>query len=446
MTPKISVIVAVYNAEQYLQQNMESILGQSLRDIEVICVDDGSTDHSLEMLESYAGSDSRVKVITQENQTAGAARNRGLEAAKGEYLSILDADDFFEREMLEKSYHKAKQTDADIVVYRCDRFDERKQFTETSWTIQQQMLPAAEVFSHKDMQDIYNCFRGWAWDKLFRREFIVENKLKFQKQKSINDLFFVYAALSKAERITVLDEVLAHKRHNNVGSITTGYKKAANWQNYHNALTALKVWLMEQGIYGELQRDFVNHALHFTLWNLMKLAGIPDFDRLYGQLKTGWLRELDILDKDEAFFYNKADHLRLCRLLELNAAQYSFYQGLAAGNGDFLFPFELVEKGSRIILYGAGRVGCSYYRQILYSGYCRLVAWVDKDHQEKGMGIRSPEVLLEETYDHVIIALNGQRGAKRLSADLERKGIPGGKIIWKSPEIDITEIMEQWCD
>ena len=96
MSVKVSVILPVYNASDYLHQCMDSIVGQTLKDIEIICVDDGSTDNSLDILKEYEQKDKRVKVIQQKNAGAGAARNNGLSIATGEYLSFLDSDDFFE--------------------------------------------------------------------------------------------------------------------------------------------------------------------------------------------------------------------------------------------------------------------------------------------------------------------------------------------------------------
>ena len=103
MEPKVSVILPVYNVGKYLRQCMDSIVGQTLQEIEVICIDDGSADDSPQILQAYAKKDPRIKVVCQQNQGAGAARNRGLSMARGEYLSFLDSDDFFETNMLEKA-------------------------------------------------------------------------------------------------------------------------------------------------------------------------------------------------------------------------------------------------------------------------------------------------------------------------------------------------------
>ena len=106
---KVSVIVPVYNMERHLRRCLDSLLAQSLDDIEIICVDDGSTDSSREILSEYAQKDERFEFIAQENRSAGAARNTGMKKASGEYLIFLDSDDFFDKDLLKKTYEKAKQ-------------------------------------------------------------------------------------------------------------------------------------------------------------------------------------------------------------------------------------------------------------------------------------------------------------------------------------------------
>lgn len=125
---KVSVIVPVYNVEKYLKEAMDCIINQTLKEIEIICVDDGSTDSSLDILNKYADKDNRIIILEQENQGAGVARNTGLDIARGEYLSFLDPDDFFELTLLEEFYEKAISCDADIVVCGLNTYDETKKF------------------------------------------------------------------------------------------------------------------------------------------------------------------------------------------------------------------------------------------------------------------------------------------------------------------------------
>ncbi len=212
--PKITVVIPVYNVECFLPQCLDSILGQTLSDIEVICVDDGSTDGSVKILEQYAAKATRLSVVRQKTQYAGVARNNGLEAANGEYLLNLAADDFFEPFLCEKAYEAAKERDADIVLFSADRFDERsKSYCEAKWYLYTGMLPEENPFSGKNMDGnlLRTTFLG-TWNKLFRREFIARHGLQFQPLHNSNDDFFVAVALSLAERITAIDVVLTHHR------------------------------------------------------------------------------------------------------------------------------------------------------------------------------------------------------------------------------------------
>lgn len=116
--PKITVLVAVYNAEKYLRECLESLINQTLEDIEIICINDGSTDKSQDILESYAEKDSRIKLLIQENQGAPSARNFGLKIARGEYICPVDSDDKISLKCLEEAYKKAKKQDLDTVIFK----------------------------------------------------------------------------------------------------------------------------------------------------------------------------------------------------------------------------------------------------------------------------------------------------------------------------------------
>ena len=108
--PLVSVIVPTFNIERYIKKCLDSLLSQTLKEIEIICIDDGSTDNSYEILCEYATKDNRFIILQQENKGAGAARNKGMEISKGEFLAFLDADDFFEADLLEQLYKKAEET------------------------------------------------------------------------------------------------------------------------------------------------------------------------------------------------------------------------------------------------------------------------------------------------------------------------------------------------
>lgn len=317
---KVSVIIPVYNVAPYLRQNLDSVLNQTLKDIEVICVDDGSTDNSVQILQEYAGKDSRLKVVTQANAGAGAARNKGMEHATGEFLSFLDSDDFFESTMLEKMYARAVEENADFVVCRSDQFRMDEDggssrdgtFAQVNWVVRMEDIPRSQPFDFRSVTcNPFKVFVGWAWDKLYRRSFVEAHDLKFQVQRTTNDMLFVFSALVLAERICVVDEVLAHQRRDSSDSLSK--TRENSWWCFHDALTALRQRLRREGLYEELKQDYINYALHAVLWNYRTLAE-PSKHKLKEKLEDGWLAQLGILSKPRSYFYQKNEYDEMKRL------------------------------------------------------------------------------------------------------------------------------------
>ena len=311
--PVVSVIVPVYNVEQYLPQCLDSIVNQTLKNIEIICVNDSSTDNSLNILNHYAEKDPRIKVVTQPNGGAGAARNRGLSLAAGKYLSFLDSDDFFEPDMLELAYNKAVCDKADFVVFQSDQYyTDRKEFVSVPWTLREKEIPPYTPFNHRQMTDnIFKVFVGWAWDKLFDREFVEKNHLRFQEQRTSNDMLFVFSGVAVAKRISVVKKVLAHQRRDAKDSLSK--TRENSWHCFYDALSALRDRLKSEGLYDELEKDYINYALHFSLWNIRTLAE-PTRSRLIEKMKAQWFSDLGIAGKPGDYFYNQKEFKEYERL------------------------------------------------------------------------------------------------------------------------------------
>ncbi len=320
--PIVSVIMPVYNGETYLRQCLDSVVNQTLKEIEIICVDDGSSDRSVEILKEYAAKDERVMVLQQENAGAGAARNNGLSKASGKYLSFLDSDDFFETDMLEKAVAKIEADRADFVVFRCDHYlNDTNTFKKAAYTLKKQTLPPYTPFNFRQITDnVFKAFVGWAWDKVYDREFVMKHNLRFQEQRTSNDMLFVFSALVLAKRITCLDEVLAHQRRNNGESLSNTREKS--WFCFYNALKALRDVLKEKGLYEELKKDFINYAVHFSLWNLNTITG-ECYEKLYTKLHEEWFEELEVTGHDEDYFYNKTEYKQLADILRYDFKEYN---------------------------------------------------------------------------------------------------------------------------
>lgn len=305
---KVSVIIPVYNAEKYIAQCLQSVIDQTLQEIEIIIVNDGSIDNSLQIVKDFQNKDKRIKIIDQENRGAGNARNTGMSEAKGKYLSLLDADDFFELSMLEEMYDACEKNDADICVVRSKSYDNvTGEYADQEWTIKKEMLPENNPFSYKDIPGyIFNIFNGWAWDKLFRREFVMHNGILFQDIRSSEDMLFVDMSLVFAKRIFVLDRMLAFHRVNLQTSVSVTREKT--WDCFYIALLELKKQLLEADLYEEVKKSFINWAANFTAWQLDSLKKGKSFFLAYDLMHSEGIEKLDILKLEKSDFYNEFDY------------------------------------------------------------------------------------------------------------------------------------------
>lgn len=320
--PSVSVIIPVFNAETYLRECLDSLLSQSLTDFEVLCVDDGSTDGSMSILSEYSRADSRLSVIEQHNAGAGAARNTGMAVARGEYLSFLDADDFFEPTMLEDAYHRCVADAADVGLYRARYYDTATgQYRAAEGLLRFDMLPDRVPFSRADIPDEILYFASPApWNKMFRRGFVVDCGLQFQDLKRANDFLFTRLALVRAERITVIDKVLVNYR---VGAESN--LQATNHETpleFYKSLVALRDELVKLGIYDEVERSFINGALSNSLYNLNSLRTPDAFTALYEKLRDEYFVELGLVGREEDFFKLRRQYNQYVQLMSGGPEDY----------------------------------------------------------------------------------------------------------------------------
>lgn len=308
---KVSVIMPVYNGSKYLRECLDSIIYQTLKEIEIICINDGSKDNSLEILQKYADKDDRIVVIDQENQGQGVARKNGLSIAKGEYLSFLDQDDFFDLQLFEKSYNKAISTGADVTIYQSNTFDDsKKEFSKyvsgKKNGIDNEKLPDKDVFSCDDMlEDIFYTFGHELWSKLFKTSFIRANNINFVDRNYGEDKFFLCSALALAEKITVLDEVLVFYRigiksaSGNLGKISLDF--------YHSEIALIQK-LKEQNVYEKLELGFLKSIISSSIHNLNVQKSYNAFKTVYEHLAQNFEKDFSIL-KYENYFYAQPEHI-----------------------------------------------------------------------------------------------------------------------------------------
>ncbi|MEQ3362752.1 glycosyltransferase family 2 protein [Raoultibacter massiliensis] len=308
MADKVSVILTVYNMESCLRETMDTVLSQTYRDLEVVCIDDGSKDGSLQILEEYAAGDERVAVYTQDNAGPALSRNRGIDLATGEYLMLLDSDDIYDCEMIEKLHGRAVESDADIVVCRSVEYDHATgAVSKAPWTAKVDQIPAKDPFSCADMYDyILTAFIGWPWDKLYRRSFVEDNALRFPPMSNSEDLYFVFLSLVLARRISFYDEVLIKHRMNRSGSVSNS--RTANPTEFYHGICLLKEKLQEDPVrYERMSWGFLNWAFDYTLWNIETLPAGPVRRGLIERLVNGGFPEIELAHHGVGYFTLTAD-------------------------------------------------------------------------------------------------------------------------------------------
>ena len=263
----VSVIMPCYNSEIYLPNLFLMFKSQTLENFELIFIDDGSTDNTNLLISEQLKKDKRIKLITLlKNTGAGNARNVGLKHAKGEYIIFLDSDDIFYPNLLSRTYKIASKYNVDILVFDFEcRFSNNISCRSYRNYLFNFPYPINEVFSPTDIPDnIFTFSRGVPWNKLFKRDFVIKNNLKFLNLKIHNDCFFVYAAYVLAEKIYVINEVLLTYRRNNENSISIIYKNEGK-ECIRKNLMELKNFLEEKKLFDIYKKSFIKLTIHFLL-------------------------------------------------------------------------------------------------------------------------------------------------------------------------------------
>lgn len=326
-TPLVSIILPVYNVEPYLEQCMDSLQKQTLKSIEIIAVDDGSTDRSLEILNRYAAADKRIHVYTQKNQYAGAARNVGLSHATGEYLLFLDSDDFFSRNLAKDAYIAGKAANADIVIFGAEHYDNvTGEYCEAKWLLQEQYAPQKQPFSYKDCPgEFFHITTPCPWTKLFRRQFILDSGLQFQQIQNSNDVFFTFSALPMAKRIVTLNKPLVFYRVGLTNNLQTTKKNHPLC--FYEAYLAWHDKLKELGVLDDLRQSYVNVALNNCMWNLHTMQDSEAEQAVQDVLIHEAFFSLELINARQSDYRNKEYYREMVRLVK-GRDEYAYLQGL----------------------------------------------------------------------------------------------------------------------
>lgn len=390
----LSVVVPVYNVAPYLEQSVPSILDQTYRNIEVILVNDGSTDGSEEVCQKYAALDPRVKLSSQENRGVTAARKNGMELATGKYITFVDPDDYIDPDLFRRLMDARE--DFDVVV--CQWLRESEDGVRRAYD---KMEPGAYrtaedmdfLLDHMvnasapgGLTNIKPGITSYLWNKLYKTE--IAREVYHEIGENIRrgeDVIFSYLYLLRCRSVLITDICGYHYR-------VRGNSIA------HSFIQGSGKLRLECDLYENLLPAFMAHPRRDTLLPQLQLKLSTRISKTIGRM--GFAPEAQ---------------------LELRS---------------YIFPFINLLNGKRIVLCGAGTVGRHYLRQIRGWDLCTVAAWVDpnwKAFRREGLEVSGIETLTGADFDHVVIAALDKAAADEIRSELAAMGIPEHKILWKAP-------------
>lgn len=377
--PLISVIVPIFNVEKYVSECIESIQKQVYQNLQIILVNDGSTDNSGKICDKYAVSDSRIEVVHQQNRGLVAARKCGLEKANGEYIGFVDGDDYIEANMYQALVKEIYLTEADFVhsgfqdgsskKYIFDRrvidlsLDRMKLLKDTILGLEAGITPSI-------------------WSKLFKAELIKKTYNQIPEQYSLGEDFLnVCICILECDRIAFIDEAHYHYR---IRSGSLSHKNDIHdLKDLINLYDGLNDILSSYGCY----KQIANVADKF-LWDNL-LVYMDRINQYYFQISH--------------YYFNDINRL----------------------------------VGKKIVIYGAAKVGRDYYAQISRYTDCEIVLWVDRCSEKyhyPHIVVHGVEKLYSTEFDIILIAVIREETANEIYSQLTGRGIDSTKIYWSTPQ------------
>lgn len=270
---KVSVIVPVYNTEVYLRKCLDSLVNQTLKEIEIIVVNDGTKDDSQMIIDEYAKKYPGILVpVVQENQGLSSARNTGITIAKGEYLGFVDSDDWVNTEMFEKLYDKASLTQADIVV--CDTL-----FVYDDKEVRISSGVKYDVSEKESVKRNMNTIFPAAWNKIYRKS-LLNGEIKFKPGIWFEDVEFLYRLFPKINSISVVHQPYVHYLQRS-GAITKTFN--TRLFDYLDNWVGILHYYLEKGYYDEYKNELEYSCVRYILGTFLKNSLMLESKELFEQ-------------------------------------------------------------------------------------------------------------------------------------------------------------------
>lgn len=334
MSVSVSIIVPCYNVASYLDQCLESLTGQSMEDIEIICVNDGSSDRTAEVLREWQKKDGRIRVIDQENSGVSVARNSGMETATGQYIGFVDPDDMAERNMFQRLFTAAVGRDADVTVCGYSEFcdGENVDMFENGWSPSAEFYPEEKVERFRRGSPWGQCV-GTVWNKLIRRKLLEENDLRFVPGlRQGQDLYFCLMLLTFAPRLLTIPDRLYHYRRERPGSSTCG--QDPRLRDFHMDLMGMEhlahFWrkqglLDSPAVFGLVDYGMELIRRHFIVKKGAFFRASPVDQEV---LLSGWKKWLELVGAEKVLYRLDRWDQAFCRLLLDYPCRGNFFSSL----------------------------------------------------------------------------------------------------------------------
>ncbi|SDB28890.1 Glycosyltransferase involved in cell wall bisynthesis [Pseudobutyrivibrio sp. YE44] len=419
-----SIIIPVYNSEKYIKKCLESIMNQPFSDYELIIVDDGSTDGSLNIIKATITGDIRIKLLKKSHTNAGDARNMALEVAEGEWLIFIDADDFVGENYLYTIAETIRKKDFDIFVFGANYYDENSRLTyPIQWVYREDLLPKCNPFNANEYGDtLFQMFSTNIWNKVVKRDIVIKNSIRFSNLDDANDELFGCMILVHSEKIACSDDAIYNYRINT--GIST-QDRAMNktslcfieaLRDIRESLGVVQLFeIFKTSYYNKAIVECVNALLRENTWNTYKLV--------YDNIRSFLIDELKVPEKHyigDEHYRNWLNYIRKNTVEELMFYFYSQNDWNEIKMKDWRLPYELI-KGKKIVLFGAGNIGQSFYMQIQRTKGVKLVKWVDSNfekYRKMGLDVFDISSIVDIEYDVILVAINGGKENRELTITL----------------------------
>lgn len=394
---KVSVIIPAYNMELYIGDSVQSVIDQTYKNLEIIVIDDGSTDGTAEICEELGRNDGRIRVVHKENGGLSDARNYGLQISTGEYIAFLDADDGYYPRFIEFLYDALERTDSDIAM--CDFIvtkDVHGNLIE-KLRYEEECMTGRKASGRTTGSDGVALEYIVAWNKLYKKQLF--DGIAYPSRQNNEDEFITWKLLWKAKQVVYIHTFL-HKYLQRETSIM-GKRFSRDRLGVIEAHKEKRTFFEKKGLYKEA------HCASLAIDGLIDMA----IEKLSEQGEN-------VDDLYQLRLKNRAETRKLRDKSALSIK----------------FPCHRIAEGEQIAIYGAGWLGKSFYTQLKESGYARNIIWVDRYSIRDFKEVESIDKLCDPKIDHIVIALLDGFRAIQVKEMLLSMGIKEDKIVWERYE------------